>query len=73
MSRMDSKRWIPVSQIFIYTEEDPVTIQHMGYTQNIYNRNRNNIHQQIYTQSNTRLTLSLRKYISLMFSYLDLN
>ena len=39
MSRMDSKRWIPVSQIFIYTEEeDPVTTKYMGYTQNIYNK-----------------------------------
>ena len=39
MSRMVSERWIPVSQIFIYTEEeDPVTIQHMGYTQNIHNK-----------------------------------
>ena len=40
MSRMDSKRWIPISQIFIYTEEeeDPVTTKYMGYTQNIYNK-----------------------------------
>ena len=66
-------RWIIISQFFIHiTHKTRPCNNNTSVTHQIYTiKHRNNIHMRIYTQSNTILTLSLRKYISLMFSYLQ--
>ena len=60
----------PKSLFTSHTRQDPKITTYVLHTKYIQS-NTNNINMRIYRQSNTRLTLSLRKYISLMFSYLQ--